>query len=146
MSYFLDLLSTRQNEKNHTGTCSDEYLHKNRMSVISTIVKMSKGLWEESFCDDCYSPNTTNSEQIFSDHTIQFKKLHLKYSNCTLQYINKTNICKQCEEYYTQLNIMFNHHKEKGGKICFDLEDIVSHFELISHYLSVIYLQNIIFR
>ena len=104
--------------------CSEKYLNKNQMSVISTIVTTSVNLWESAHCYDCYS-NTTSIDQIFSEHAIRVFKLHSDYINCTKS--SKSDICERCKDSYMNMNMLFDHEKEKNeGKICFDLQDLVN--------------------
>jgi hypothetical protein len=126
LTFFLNLLQTTQDKRNPNVTCSDEYMNKNSMGVISKIVALTTSLWNNAFCDDCYV-NTSSNVQNFTDHTTQFLNLRDQYTNCTRkQHKNITQICADCEDTYSHMNIIFNHQKEKGGRVCFDLEDIVS--------------------
>ncbi|KAL7041460.1 hypothetical protein ACKWTF_000790 [Chironomus riparius] len=125
LTFFFNLL-----EENYDRTtriiCSEEYLNKNRMSVISHIVATSKGLWESGNCDDCYGDDTS-LYQNFSPHTIEFQKAHAEYANCTSKFRNVSEICKECMSFYQKMNDLFDYEKKKKeGKICFDLEDVMN--------------------
>ncbi|KAG5675563.1 hypothetical protein PVAND_005458 [Polypedilum vanderplanki] len=123
LKLFFNLLSTSQD---HNTTCSDIYMNKNSMGIVSKINSFANSLWDNAFCDDCYV-NTTAISQNYSDYANQIFKLKQEYTNCTKNYNNNQSvICTECEDIYTQMNIIFNHHKEKFGNICFDIEDIVN--------------------
>lgn len=126
MTLFYNLLITTVDPKNNNVTCSEEYLNKNQQSVITTILKTSTQIWNSANCDDCYNSPFTDGKQNFSDHTLEIKSIHENYSQCTLKYDNASDICHYCEHVYLGLNTMFDRKKkERDGKICFDLEDIV---------------------
>ncbi|XP_070505284.1 osteopetrosis-associated transmembrane protein 1 isoform X2 [Chironomus tepperi] len=124
LTYFFNLLQENYDKK--TGIiCSEEYLNKNRMSVIGHIVATSKGLWESGNCDDCYM-DQNNLYQNFSLHTIEFQKAHAEYANCS-RNSNASVICEKCMSYYLRMNELFDFEKsKKEGHICFDLEDIMN--------------------
>lgn len=131
MTLYFDLLHTSTDKKNYNETCSDEFLYKNQMTIITTIVETSKNLWESAHCNDCYN-GTSSALQVFSNHTLDIKALHANYSICTNSHKNASSICHSCEQEYLALNVKFETEKKKrGGNICFDLEDIVIKTHLI---------------
>lgn len=115
-------------DKNYFNiTCSDEYLNKNQMAVISHVVATSKSIWESAYCDDCYI-DTSRTNNNFSDHTIIFQESYKNYSDCVSKHPNNaTAICEHCMSEYLSMNALFDHDKTKrNGQICFDLEDIMN--------------------
>lgn len=129
MTIYFSLLLNTTDKKNQNQICSDEFLNKNQMTVITSIVATSKNLWESAHCDDCYNVISSDS-QTFANHTLEIKELHEKYAECTNSQINTTSICNSCEEQYLAMNTKFETEKRKRyGAICFDLEDIVIIFK-----------------
>lgn len=132
MTLYFDLLHRATDKTHYNETCSDEFLCKNQMTVITTIVDTSKSLWETAFCNDCYNV-TTSALQVFSNHTIEIKALYVNYTECTISHHNASSICQSCEKQYLALNEKFEaERKNRNGNICFDLVDIVIKTYLIN--------------
>jgi hypothetical protein len=127
MIFYFYILKTKNDVKNDNATCSDEYVNKNQQYVITNILKTTTQIWDVANCDDCYNGSFSDGNQNFSSHTLEIKAMHDNYSQCTSMFKDPTIICHNCEKIYLDLNAKFDHEKKvREGKICFDLEDIVS--------------------
>lgn len=111
-------------------TCSDKFLNKNQMNVISNSISYSKNLWSSAYCENCYV-NESASDQIFSNYTEEFQnyyELHITcVQNITSHNLNSSLVCIECDSSYQKLNNIYESLKKStSNKICFDLEDKVS--------------------
>lgn len=130
--YAMDFYSTlfkmtESDDKSHF--CSDEFLSKNRMNVISTLIANSKKLWYDAYCDNCYE-DATSANYSFSIDTQRFLNFSDAFDNCvdaTKMKFNESVICVECLDDYQNLNQLYEELKlSSDKKICFDLEDKVS--------------------
>lgn len=126
---FHNQLLTTFDLHNSSALCSDEFLNKNRMNVVTSFISTSKSLWEAANCDKCYN-DTTSLDQNFSRNTKEFMDLQFSYNSCVLNttsLINNSAVCTDCSNEYQTLNALYERLKKtSGNKICFDLEDKVS--------------------
>lgn len=123
MNFYNELLTSH--EPANKSLCSDEYLNKNRMNVITQMITNSKNVWESANCDSCYN-DTTSMSQVFSDDTKTFNSSYYNYLDCTKHPPNGSSICTDCEGSYQTLNSIFEHiKKSSNNKVCFDLDDQV---------------------
>lgn len=127
-------LTTTYDHKNSTALCSEKYINKNRMNVVSMFIAATKNLWESANCDNCYDTPDPSHNLSFSQSTQDFLRSHdlQKYcignitSNST---VNNSVVCSACEKPYEVLNSVFEHIKKtSANKICFDLEDMVNNY------------------
>jgi Osteopetrosis-associated transmembrane protein 1 precursor len=110
--------------------CSDKFLNKNHMNLISTFLSTSQRLWESANCNDCYE-DATSSVHNFSKSTEEFLESYSHFNECinnvTAGTVDMSLVCINCNANYTTLNKIYEViKKSSGGKICFDLEDKVS--------------------
>lgn len=122
---FYNQLLTSNDTKNASELCSDEFLNKNRMNVVTTLITTSKTLWESANCDACYNDSSNNT---FSSETKHFLDSYNKYQNCasTKSSYNKSSVCTDCDSSYQTLNVIYEQIKKAtNNKVCFDLDDKV---------------------
>jgi Osteopetrosis-associated transmembrane protein 1 precursor len=127
---YYQLLFTTHDVHDKNLLCSDKYLNKNQMHLISTFLSTSQTLWESANCDDCYE-DATSSVHNFSRNTVEFLESQKIYNDCvqnvTIGTFNMTRVCSECDKKYSTLNKLYEQiKKSKSNKICFDLEDKVS--------------------
>lgn len=125
-------LFTTKDLKNVSALCSDELLNKNRMNIIMNFVGYAKTAWESANCDDCYG-GVISHEQNFSRNTQEFIESHKLLNICVQNItkdplVNNSVVCTACESRYKTLNSLYEQIKKStGNKVCFDLDDKVSH-------------------
>lgn len=125
-------LFTTRDHKNTSAWCSDDFLNKNRMNIIMNFVGYAKTTWESANCDDCYG-GVISHEQNFSRNTKEFIESHKLLNDCVQNVtndllVNNSVVCTACDSRYGTLNSLYEQIKKStGNKICFDLEDKVSH-------------------
>lgn len=115
--------------KNPKKFCSESYLNKNRMNVVTTLLSNSVNLWNSANCDECYINKTAYT---FSNNTKHFLDSLDVFNECIRNVtsddqINNTAVCVDCIGGYQTLNGFYEQiKKESINKICFDVEDRVS--------------------
>lgn len=127
MDFYSKLFTmTEEDDKSHF--CSDEFLSRNRMNVISTLIANSKKLWDDAYCDNCYE-DSTSANYSFSFETKKFLNYSQAFDLCvdsTKEKFNESVICVECQNDYQKLNNLYEEFKKADQKkICFDLEDKV---------------------
>lgn len=126
---FYDKLLTTFDPHNNSVLCSDKFLNKNRMNVISSLIGNTKNLWEAANCDGCYNESASTA-QNYSRNTAEFIESLKLHNGCVQNVTHGTNsslVCRECGARYQTLNGLYERIKKSaGGKICFDLEDKVS--------------------
>jgi phage-related tail protein len=126
--YYQLLFSTHDAHDNIS--CSEKFLNKNHMNLISTFLGTSKKLWDSANCDDCYV-DSTSSVHKFSRNTEEFLESYSHFNECinnvTEGAIDMNRVCLECNKKYLTFNKLYEQiKKSSGNKICFDLEDKVS--------------------
>lgn len=101
-------LLTTQDKKNPKEMCAANYLNKNRMTVINTLVTNSVNLWNQAYCDACYV-DITSKQQNLTNSTRNFLQSLEVYNECvhnvtTNKNINNTVVCSECVGDYQTLN------------------------------------------
>lgn len=126
VSKFHDQLLTTRDAHNSSALCSDEFLNKNRMNVVTSFISNSKTLWLAANCDECYN-DSISTVQNFSRNTREFIDLQVSYNGCVLNTTKYSAVCTECISEYQTLNALYERLKKtSNNKICFDLEDKVS--------------------
>ncbi|CRK86515.1 CLUMA_CG000017, isoform A [Clunio marinus] len=122
MKYYDRLFSTHD-PKNESALCSDQYLNKNKMNVITSLIGNSKNLWTTANCDQCYNTLSSTSKN-FTTSTEDFLNSLQLLTNCIDKVTNISFVCNKCETHYQTLNGIYERIKtSSNNKICFDLED-----------------------
>lgn len=123
---FYNQLLTFHDPQNTSFICSDEFLNKNRMNVVTSFITTSRNLWESANCDACYNDSASNV-QVFSNETRTFNSSFHAHLECTKNASSKDSVCSDCDSSYQTLNSIYEILKKAtNNKVCFDLDDQVN--------------------
>lgn len=137
---FYEKLFTTPDPHNPSAVCADNFMSKNRMNLIVSLINNSKDVWESANCDACYD-NSTSPVQNLTRNAKEFFNLSGSFDECvknaTKNSNNRSEVCTECDKNYQKLNNLFEQLKtSSNNKICFDLEDKVKvKFRLLRNFL-----------
>ncbi|GAB0086122.1 uncharacterized protein DMENIID0001_151360 [Sergentomyia squamirostris] len=118
----LTTLTQHDTSKNTTIVCKDIYFNVDRLGVLETMYNQLHQMWMTGFCDDCFA-NT--SAAIISNTTQDFYDYWDSMNECLVN--NHDDPCLKCMSHYQKFNDFYDGiKKEKGDRICFDLQDAMN--------------------